>query len=120
MRKKQQKNTVTKTPMPERGTFFEPNIGLVSQNYLENKARFLGVGSYTEEGFAAMEKALGLNREIVNVNGSGVGLGHPVGSTGCRIMVTLLHALKKQEKGLGMATLCGGGGVSMAAVLEMI
>jgi acetyl-CoA C-acetyltransferase len=76
------------------------------------------------EAFAAQylgcERELGLNREVVNVNGSGVGLGHPVGSTGCRIMVTLLHALKKREKGLGMATLCGGGGVSMAAVLEMI
>jgi acetyl-CoA C-acetyltransferase len=76
------------------------------------------------EAFAAQylgcERELGLNREVVNVNGSGVGLGHPVGSTGCRIMVTLLHALKKREKGLGMATLCGGGGVSMAVVLEMV
>jgi acetyl-CoA C-acetyltransferase len=75
------------------------------------------------EAFAAQylgcERELGLNREIVNVNGSGVGLGHPVGSTGCRIMVTLLHAMKKRGKTLGMATLCGGGGISMATVLEM-
>jgi len=75
------------------------------------------------EAFAAQylgcERELGLNREIVNVNGSGVGLGHPVGSTGCRIMVTLLHAMKKRRKTLGMATLCGGGGVSMATVLEI-
>ena len=74
------------------------------------------------EAFAAQylgcERELGFNREIVNVNGSGVGLGHPVGSTGCRIMVTLLHAMKKRGKTLGMATLCGGGGVSMATVLE--
>ncbi len=42
------------------GVFFDPNIGLVTQNYLENKARFLGIGNYTEEGFASMEKALGL------------------------------------------------------------
>lgn len=74
------------------------------------------------EAFAAQylgcERELGLDREIVNVNGSGVGLGHPVGSTGCRIMVTLLHAMKKRGKTLGMATLCGGGGVSMATVLE--
>jgi acetyl-CoA C-acetyltransferase len=54
------------------------------------------------------------------VNGSGIGLGHPVGSTGCRIMVTLLYAMKKREKSLGLATLCGGGGVSMACALEMI
>lgn len=76
------------------------------------------------EAFAAQylgcERELGLNREIVNVNGSGVGLGHPVGSTGCRIMVTLLYAMKKRGKTLGLATLCGGGGVSLATVLEMV
>jgi acetyl-CoA C-acetyltransferase len=75
------------------------------------------------EAFAAQylgcERELGLNRELTNVNGSGVGLGHPVGSTGCRIMVTLLHAMKKRGKTLGMATLCGGGGVSLAAALEL-
>lgn len=76
------------------------------------------------EAFAAqylgVEKELGLNREITNVNGSGIGLGHPVGSTGCRIMVTLLYAMKHRGKSLGLATLCGGGGVSMACVLEMM
>ena len=76
------------------------------------------------EAFAAQylgcEKELGLNREITNVNGSGIGLGHPVGSTGCRIMGTLIYAMKKRGKGLGLATLCGGGGVSMACVLEMV
>jgi acetyl-CoA C-acetyltransferase len=75
------------------------------------------------EAFAAQylgcERELGLNRELTNVNGSGVGLGHPVGSTGCRIMVTLLHAMRKRGKTLGMATLCGGGGVSLATVLEI-
>lgn len=70
--------------------------------------------------YIAVERELGLNREITNVNGSGIGLGHPVGSTGCRIMVTLLYALKKRGKNLGLATLCGGGGVSMACALEMI
>jgi acetyl-CoA C-acetyltransferase len=76
------------------------------------------------EAFAAQyigcERELGLNREITNVNGSGIGLGHPVGSTGSRIMVTLLHAMKQRGKNLGMATLCGGGGVSMACAMEMI
>ncbi len=75
------------------------------------------------EAFAAQylgcERELGLDRDRVNVNGSGVGLGHPVGSTGCRIMVTLIHAMKKRGKTLGMATLCGGGGVSLATVLEI-
>jgi len=76
------------------------------------------------EAFAAqylgVEKELGLNREITNVNGSGIGLGHPVGATGCRIMVTLLYAMKHRGKSLGLATLCGGGGVSMACALEMM
>jgi acetyl-CoA C-acetyltransferase len=76
------------------------------------------------EAFAAQylgcERELGFKREITNVNGSGVGLGHPVGSTGCRIMVTLLHALKKRGKTLGLATLCGGGGVSLACSIEML
>jgi acetyl-CoA C-acetyltransferase len=76
------------------------------------------------EAFAAqylgVERELGLNREITNLNGSGIGLGHPVGATGCRIMTTLLYAMKKRGKTLGLATLCGGGGVSMACVLEML
>jgi len=74
------------------------------------------------EAFAAQyigcERELGLNRDITNVNGSGIGLGHPVGATGARIMVTLIHALKKRNKTLGLATLCGGGGVSMACAIE--
>jgi acetyl-CoA C-acetyltransferase len=76
------------------------------------------------EAFAAQyigcEKDLGLNREITNVNGSGIGLGHPVGATGARIMVTLIYALRKRGKSLGLATLCGGGGVSMATAVEIL
>ncbi len=76
------------------------------------------------EAFAAQylgcEKELKIKREITNVNGSGIGLGHPVGSTGCRIMVTLINSMRKRGKTLGMATLCGGGGVSMACAIEII
>jgi acetyl-CoA C-acetyltransferase len=70
--------------------------------------------------YLAVEKELGLNREITNVNGSGIGLGHPVGATGARIMITLMYAMKKHGKTLGLATLCGGGGVSMACAVEML
>jgi acetyl-CoA C-acetyltransferase len=70
--------------------------------------------------YIACERELGLNREITNVNGSGIGLGHPVGATGARIMVTLIHAMQQHGKTLGLATLCGGGGVSMACALEMV
>ena len=69
--------------------------------------------------YLACERDLGLDREITNVNGSGIGLGHPVGSTGCRLMVTLLHTMRRRGKTLGLATLCGGGGVSMATALEI-
>ena len=70
--------------------------------------------------YIGCERELGLNREITNVNGSGIGLGHPVGATGARIMVTLIHAMKKRGKTLGLATLCGGGGVSMACAIEIV
>jgi acetyl-CoA C-acetyltransferase len=70
--------------------------------------------------YLGCEKELGLNREITNVNGSGIGLGHPVGATGARIMVTLIHAMKKRGNTLGLATLCGGGGVSMACAVELV
>jgi len=68
--------------------------------------------------YLACEKLLELNRDIVNVNGSGVGLGHPVGSTGCRIVVTLLHEMARRDNKLGLATLCVGGGLGMALILE--
>lgn len=70
--------------------------------------------------YLAVERELGLNREITNVNGSGIGLGHPVGATGARIMVTLLHAMQARGNTLGLATLCGGGGVSMACAIERL
>jgi imidazolonepropionase-like amidohydrolase len=50
--------------MAERGTYFDPNIGLVLQNYLRNKDKYLGIGNYTEEGFAAMEKAIPVNFDM--------------------------------------------------------
>jgi len=76
------------------------------------------------EAFAAQyigcERELKLNRAVTNVNGSGIGLGHPVGATGARIIVTLIYALKNRNKSLGLATLCGGGGISMACAVEML
>ena len=65
-------------------------------------------------------KPLGFDREKTNVNGSGIGLGHPVGCTGARIVITLIHALRKRGLKKGMTTLCGGGGVSMATSWEIL
>ncbi len=70
--------------------------------------------------YISVEKALGLNREITNVHGSGIGLGHPVGCTGARIMVSLIYELIHANKTKGLATLCGGGGVSEAVYLEKL
>lgn len=70
--------------------------------------------------YLAVEKDLNLNREITNVNGSGISLGHPVGATGCRLVVTLLHEMIKRDVRRGLATLCGGGGVGMAMILERL
>jgi len=70
--------------------------------------------------YLACEKLLELDRAIVNVNGSGIGLGHPVGATGARIVVTLLHEMKRRNNKFGLATLCVGGGLGMAMVFERI
>lgn len=70
--------------------------------------------------YLACEKLLDLNRDIVNVNGSGVGLGHPVGSTGARLMLTILYELQRRQKRYGLATLCVGGGMGMAVIVERI
>ncbi|MGB4269605.1 MAG: thiolase family protein [Spirochaetota bacterium] len=70
--------------------------------------------------YLACEKELGLNREITNVNGSGISLGHPVGATGVRIIVTLLHEMKRRNVQYGIATLCAGGGMGTAVLIECI
>ena len=74
------------------------------------------------EAFAApslaVERELGLNREIVNVNGGGIALGHPIGNTGCRVVVSLIHEMEKRHLKLGLAALCGGGGHGQAILLE--
>ena len=75
------------------------------------------------EAFAAQSVAvareLKFNMEKVNVNGGAVALGHPVGASGCRILVTLLYAMKHRGAKKGLATLCIGGGMGCAAIVEM-
>ncbi|MDX6741030.1 thiolase family protein [Actinocorallia sp. A-T 12471] len=75
------------------------------------------------EAFAAMCVAtialLGLDPERVNVNGSGCGLGHPVAATGSRMLVTLVHELRRRGGGIGVAAMCAGGGMGSAAVIEV-
>jgi acetyl-CoA C-acetyltransferase len=68
--------------------------------------------------YLAVERELGLNREIVNVNGSGIALGHPIGNTGCRIVVSLIYEMEKRGLRRGLASLCGGSGHGQAIIIE--
>lgn len=76
------------------------------------------------EAFAAQSLAVGkelnFNHEKVNVHGGAIALGHPVGASGARILVTLLHALKSCDKKRGLATLCVGGGMGVSMLVERI
>jgi len=74
------------------------------------------------EAFAAQAlavgKELGWDAKKVNVNGGAIALGHPVGASGARILVTLLHEMEKRDVGVGLATLCVGGGMGVATIVE--
>jgi acetyl-CoA C-acetyltransferase len=83
-----------------------PDIGLIEINE--------AFASY----YLACEKELKLNRSRVNVNGSGISLGHPVGATGSRLVVTLIHEMIRSNVNLGIASLCAGGGMGYALLLR--
>ncbi|CDM69426.1 Acetyl-CoA acetyltransferase [Clostridium bornimense] len=76
------------------------------------------------EAFAAQSlavaKDLEFNMDIVNVNGGAIALGHPVGASGARILVTLLHEMKKRDSKRGLATLCIGGGMGTSVIVERL
>lgn len=76
----------------------------------------------SNEAFAAQScavaKELNLDSEKVNVNGGAISLGHPIGASGCRILVTLLHEMQKRDVKRGLATLCIGGGMGTALIVE--
>jgi acetyl-CoA acetyltransferase family protein len=67
----------------------------------------------------AAQRRLGIATEILNVNGSGCGLGHPIAATGARMVVTMLHELARRGGGLGCVSMCAGGGMGSALVLEV-
>jgi acetyl-CoA C-acetyltransferase len=85
-----------------------PEIGLIELN----------------EAFAAQALAVirgaGLDTHKVNVNGGAIALGHPLGATGCKIMITLLYEMKRRQEQYGLATLCVGGGQGMAVMLQLL
>ena len=76
------------------------------------------------EAFAAQciacAKTLGIEEEKLNVNGSGISLGHPVGATGSRLVVTMMYELKRRGGRYGLASLCAGGGMGTTVIIEMV
>ncbi|AHG21521.1 acetyl-CoA acetyltransferase [Chania multitudinisentens RB-25] len=70
--------------------------------------------------YLAVQRDLAMDPERVNVNGGAIALGHPIGASGARILVTLVHALKNRDKTTGLATLCIGGGQGIAMIIERI
>jgi acetyl-CoA C-acetyltransferase len=76
------------------------------------------------EAFAAQSLAvlreLGLDPAVVNVNGGAIALGHPIGASGARILTTLVHALRARRQRYGVASLCIGGGMGIAMVVEAV
>jgi acetyl-CoA acetyltransferase family protein len=70
--------------------------------------------------YLAVEKDLGLDRKKVNVNGGAIALGHPLGATGTRLVLTLLHTLKRQGRRYGIASACIGGGQGIALLVESV
>lgn len=78
-------------------------------------AQFLGVGRMLEKEYQMV-----LDMEKTNKNGSGISLGHPVGCSGLRIVVSLIHEMLKTDARLGCASLCAGGGPGMAAILQKL
>ncbi len=68
--------------------------------------------------YLAVEKVLGLNRDKTNVNGGAIALGHPLGATGTRLVLTLLLELRRRNQRYGLATACIGGGQGIAMIVE--
>lgn len=74
------------------------------------------------EAFAAqsiaVDRELQFNKEKLNVNGGAIALGHPIGASGARILVSLIHEMQKRDSQYGLATLCVGGGQGVATIVE--
>src|SRR5687768_17798274 len=70
--------------------------------------------------YLAVEKELGLDRSRTNVNGGAIALGHPLGATGTRLVLTVLHELQRRGKRYGLATACIGGGQGIAMIVERL
>ena len=90
--------------------------------FIYSRTDLKGVIVEANEAFAA--QAIAVGRELhwdsakVNVNGGAIALGHPIGASGCRILVSLIHEMQRRDAKKGLATLCIGGGMGVAMCLE--
>ncbi|WP_034763367.1 thiolase family protein [Rossellomorea vietnamensis] len=89
-----------------------------TKNWSMNEVDLFEINEAFAAQYLAVEKELGLDREKVNVNGSGISIGHPVGCTGARLVVSLLHEMKRRELKKGLASLCVGGGMGASVFVE--
>ncbi|WP_061811229.1 thiolase family protein [Rossellomorea vietnamensis] len=89
-----------------------------TKNWSMNEVDLFEINEAFAAQYLAVEKELGLDREKVNVNGSGISIGHPVGCTGARLVVSLLHEMKRRELKKGIASLCVGGGMGASVFVE--
>ncbi len=75
--------------------------------------------AFAAQGLAVIQE-LGLNQEITNVNGGAIALGHPLGCTGAKLSVQMIHELKRRDLEFGLVTMCIGGGMGAAAIFQNI
>lgn len=100
------------------GPVSSTNLALQKAGLSLNDIELIELNEAFAAQYLACEKALGLNREITNVNGSGISLGHPVGCTGTRIITSLLYEMKRRGTKYGLATLCAGGGMGTSIIIK--
>jgi len=86
----------------------------------QDKVDFFEINEAFSAQYLAVEKELGLDRDKVNVNGGAIALGHPLGATGTRLLLTLTHQLERASKSYGIASACIGGGQGIAMFIERI
>ena len=93
-------------------------LALEKAGWTENQVNLIEVNEAFAAQVVAVNKELGFAPNIVNVNGGAIALGHPIGASGARILVTLIHEMKRRKTKRGLATLCIGGGMGVAMCIE--
>ena len=101
-------------PIPATQKILEPNgMKIGDIDLIEINEAFASV-------VAAWQRELSPDMDRVNVNGGAIALGHPLGSTGARLLTTLLHELERTDKGTGLVTMCCGGGLGTGTLIQRV